>query len=341
MLCRYCNTHCATDAHFCKTCGASLQHAAYSQVLPALGQQGPSPARGNKAILFFLLYFVGFQFVFAFVIGFLGLNLSPLLSIVLVQVVGLFVPFICYLQFTKQSIDQVLPWKGLGAKNALMVVIISLAILPAVHMLARLASFVFVTVEVPITEPMWLVVAVIAVLPSLFEEFLFRGMMYTEYHAGGVSIHKIALISGIFFGLMHLNFYQAIYTTLLGVLYAYMVHYTRSILAPMLAHFVNNGIAVVLGYQGWYASLWGNVPMFLLVIGVAMIVMTPVVLLCLNQMKKHHERTQEPSPAPTFDNTTMPQHKPQANVFTWAFWVALIVFFVITLNSEITLRMLF
>ncbi|MCL2828843.1 MAG: CPBP family intramembrane metalloprotease [Oscillospiraceae bacterium] len=309
-----------------------------------------SPARANKAIFFFALYFLVVQFILvliALVVGLAGIVTTGML-----QIIGLFVSFLFYLLVTKQTPKQVLPWKGLSLKNILLVVAISLAILPMVRILFYLLSFVFASIildflDEAATAPMWLSIVVIGVLPAFFEEFWFRGALYTEYRARGVSVLKTALITGLFFGLIHMNFQQAIYAGALGVLYTYLVYYTRSILAPILGHFINNSISAILvyiePYQTWHGNLSQNPVLFLLGMGGLSLAMLPVLILCLKKLKRYHAETEpvlEPIAqeidAPAVEPAIQPDAGPK--VYTWGFWAALAVFGLMTLLTEVTLR---
>jgi len=303
-----------------------------------------SPARANKAIFFFAIYWMVIQLVLGTVLLFL--DIGGVIGTGVVQVMGLFIPFLFYLLFTKQNPKQMLSWNGLSLKNALLVVAMSLALLPILQGISALASFVFVPIisEIDFTaSPLWLTLIVVAVFPSLFEEFWFRGAMYTEYQAGGVSIHKTAVITGLFFGLIHLNFHQAVYAAAIGIVYAYLVYYTRSILAPILAHFLNNGIWVTLEYvepyQVWFQGL--SAVEFWLIMGIASLAMLPIVVLCLRQFKKHHTAT-EIEQEPTVETEAEPESPLQApvrpTVYTWGFWAALAVLGFFTLLMEIMLR---
>ena len=329
-----------------------------------------SPARANKAIFFLALWGLVVQLGLGSVLMVLGMDFMLLTGIN--QIVFLAIPFFLYLLITRQSIKKVLPWNGLSLKNTLLVVIISVAILPMVQLVFFLLSFIFAPIisdalEAAKGAPMLLTLLCIGVLPSLFEEFWFRGIVFSEYRAAGVSILKTAIITGLFFGFMHMNFSQAIYAGLFGVLYAYIVYYTRSILAAVLAHFVNNGFSAVTlylePYQEWYGNLWETPSMFLLVMCIASIVMLPVLILCMRQLKRYHTSTaaaceprmqswetgprddlqQETSAHAIAGTEAQPgaQAAAKPKVFTWGFWAATAIFFLMMLIVEVGARLMY
>lgn len=85
---------------------------------------------------------------------------------------------------------------------------------------------------------------VIAVLPAICEETLFRGFIFTALDKEKKPIRAIVL-SGILFGLMHMDMVKLLPISLLGIAMAYTVYKTGSIAASMLIHFMNNSISVL------------------------------------------------------------------------------------------------
>ncbi len=78
----------------------------------------------------------------------------------------------------------------------------------------------------------------LAIIPAFSEEFVFRGVFFHGYRSHG--FWKAALISGLIFGLMHLNFNQFSYGFALGVICAAVVEASGSIYASMVIHFLIN-----------------------------------------------------------------------------------------------------
>ena len=301
-----------------------------------------SPARGNKTMFFLLLYLIVGIFVFPAIFSAIGLDVEGMFAMPLIYVLVLFVPFLFYLLFTRQTHKAVLKWKPLGKTNALLVIGLTIALIPFVQVVIRLSALVFFPMINDFmldiaAYPIWFSLLTIAVFPALFEEFLFRGALYAEFEQ--LPIKKIALITGLFFGIMHLNFHQSIYAGIFGVLYAYVLFYTQTIWAPILMHFVNNGIAVALAYvapyNAWYAEIWENLPMFLLVYGVLSLVMLPVFVLCFKKLKA--SATLPPTEAEEYTEET---EAPKVKVYTWAFWATLALFLLFGGIMEIGLRIL-
>lgn len=85
-----------------------------------------------------------------------------------------------------------------------------------------------------------------AVLPAILEEMLFRGYVLQTLRpfGDGVAVFGSALL----FGLMHTNIVQIPFALLLGLVFGFLVVKTGNILLPMILHFLNNALSVVLEY---------------------------------------------------------------------------------------------
>jgi len=88
----------------------------------------------------------------------------------------------------------------------------------------------------------------IATLPAIGEEFLFRGLLQRLFDEWVKNIHVAIFISAFLFGAMHMQFYGIVPRMMLGVLFGYLFYWTGSIWVPVFAHFVNNASAVIISY---------------------------------------------------------------------------------------------
>ena len=89
---------------------------------------------------------------------------------------------------------------------------------------------------------------VVAILAGICEEFLFRGIIQTEFMRGTKNIHVAIWISAFLFSAIHTQFFGFVPRMLLGVLFGYLYHWSGNLIVPMFAHFVNNGFSVVMMY---------------------------------------------------------------------------------------------
>lgn len=89
----------------------------------------------------------------------------------------------------------------------------------------------------------------IALLPALGEEFLFRGVIQRIFTKMTMNSHWGVWLSAILFSGLHMQFYGFVPRMLLGVLFGYLLVWSGSMWLPILAHLLNNGIAVIAMYM--------------------------------------------------------------------------------------------
>ena len=95
-----------------------------------------------------------------------------------------------------------------------------------------------------------------AVLPAISEELTFRGVLMNLFKVKGESVPHLAIwCSAILFSAIHLQFYGFVPRMLMGALFGYMLVWTGSLWIPILMHFTNNAMAVILYFvslrAGW------------------------------------------------------------------------------------------
>ncbi len=88
----------------------------------------------------------------------------------------------------------------------------------------------------------------IAVVPAVGEELLFRGVIQKQLVQSLRNNHLGVILGALIFSLLHFQFYGLIPRFLLGLFLGYFFLWSGSLWVPMLMHFVNNGLAVVAYY---------------------------------------------------------------------------------------------
>jgi uncharacterized protein len=88
----------------------------------------------------------------------------------------------------------------------------------------------------------------IAVVPSIGEELIFRGVLQRKLMQWFGNVHLAILVSAVIFSAVHLQFFGFLPRVFLGVLLGYMFVWTGSLWLPMFAHFINNGLAVTVAW---------------------------------------------------------------------------------------------
>lgn len=106
--------------------------------------------------------------------------------------------------------------------------------------------------SLPPLEGGWLVLTlfVVALLPAVFEETLFRGILARNMHDAGWGTAVTVLLSGALFSLFHGRPEQTIYQFLCGCCFALIAVRSGSVLPTVLSHFLNNALILVLSAFG-------------------------------------------------------------------------------------------
>jgi len=87
-------------------------------------------------------------------------------------------------------------------------------------------------------------VLLIGVMTAISEETMFRGAVRRVF-SDRLGVHGTALLVGFIFSLIHFEFYGFIWRWVLGSAYVYLVYYSGSIWPSVVAHALNNSMAVV------------------------------------------------------------------------------------------------
>jgi membrane protease YdiL (CAAX protease family) len=88
----------------------------------------------------------------------------------------------------------------------------------------------------------------IAILPAIAEELIFRGVFqkifYRLFRSGHLAIWFTALI----FSTIHFQFFGFIPRLILGLVFGYLFYWSGTLWLPVISHFLNNAFPVILAY---------------------------------------------------------------------------------------------
>lgn len=190
------------------------------------------------------------QTVFSLVVGLTHLSL-PVVPALLASQLMLILPFGVYCIATRQNPLKLIRFKKISGGTVAMALLVILFSYPVV-MVLNMISMLFVDNAMmnvmPSTLSLGLPLALLlmAVVPAVVEETVFRGTIYNTYSRrkplAGI------FLSALVFGLMHMNFNQMPYAIYLGIVMAFMVEASDSIVTSMLMHFTINGVSTVISF---------------------------------------------------------------------------------------------
>ena len=105
-------------------------------------------------------------------------------------------------------------------------------------------------------------ILLMALLPAVAEELTFRGVLQNLFEVKdetlkkkGNRVHIAIWCTAILFSAIHMQFYGFLPRMLMGALFGYALVWTGSLWIPILMHFTNNAMAVILYFlairSGW------------------------------------------------------------------------------------------
>ncbi len=183
----------------------------------------------------------------------------------IIQTLGqtaLVLPYVVYLLVTRQNVPSAIRLRRIRIPNVFLLVLFSYAIYPLLGFVSAVSLLFSKNVinqrvfEMTGGRSLLLSLLVLAFVPCLFEEFIYRGLLYNGYRK--ISVVKGMFLSSLLFGLMHRNLNQCAYTFVMGLIMVVLVEATGSILAPMIVHFTINGSSVVMSQFAAFLTKGGE-----------------------------------------------------------------------------------
>ena len=96
---------------------------------------------------------------------------------------------------------------------------------------------------------------VIAVLPAVGEELLFRGVGQRKLHQLFGNPHAAIWMAALLFSAIHVQFYGFFPRLLLGALFGYIYYWSGNLWYAIAAHFVNNAFLLIMLYLRQQGSI--------------------------------------------------------------------------------------
>jgi membrane protease YdiL (CAAX protease family) len=95
---------------------------------------------------------------------------------------------------------------------------------------------------------MMLNLLMIALLPAIGEELIFRGVFQKIFYKLFKSGHLAIWFTAFIFSALHLQFFGFVPRFILGLVFGYLFFWSGTLWLPVISHFVNNAFPVVLAY---------------------------------------------------------------------------------------------
>jgi hypothetical protein len=158
-------------------------------------------------------------------------------------------PLLVFLAVKRLNPIKILKFSKIGPAQVVLAYIAAYCLLPFVMLLNYLTSFfaanyvddmMLEVYEYPFAAQLFLM----ALMPAVVEEFIFRGFFYTSYRRSGVL--KGAFMSGFLFGMAHLNINQFVYAFFMGIVFCIIYEASENATLSMITHFAINAHTVIL-----------------------------------------------------------------------------------------------
>lgn len=204
--------------------------------------------RSNIYFLLILLGSIFVPFVLAFVFYFAGIT-DTRIRLMLSHIILFLVPAVIYFVVTKKNVKETLRLNKLHIEDVGIILLISVLTYPLMSCAAMISSM-FVQNDVGAyissisSTPYIVMILLFGVMPAITEEVTLRGIVLSGYN--NQSKVKAALVTGILFGIFHLDLHQLLYASVLGFVMAYLVRVTNSIFSSVILHFTVNSMSVTL-----------------------------------------------------------------------------------------------
>lgn len=88
-------------------------------------------------------------------------------------------------------------------------------------------------------------ILLVGIFAAVGEELIFRGLVQKHLLHKYKNPHIAILLAAIIFGGFHMQFERIIPLSLLGLLLGYSYYYSRSLLIPIVLHFLNNSFQII------------------------------------------------------------------------------------------------
>lgn len=99
-----------------------------------------------------------------------------------------------------------------------------------------------------VSDTFWMMLLnllMIAVLPAISEELIFRGVFQKIFYGFFKSGHPAIWLTAIIFSTLHFQFFGLIPRVILGLVFGYLYFWSGTLWLPVIAHFVNNAVPVL------------------------------------------------------------------------------------------------
>lgn len=219
----------------------------------------------SKKVNWIFLSIILTHFAVVAAVAVLGWKYAYTLDIVLNFILGqgiILVPALIGVRCSGENLFQLVGFRKIKVSSVFKVCLFTVLSMP-LTMLINMISMLFVDNTVAaisgevLEVPFLIMLFLIGFLGPFSEELVFRGIVYQGYKKTGTAFYAMVL-SALLFALMHLNFNQAAYAFVIGLMVVMLVEATGSLWSSVIFHIFFNSQQVCLMYLYDAVSLGGD-----------------------------------------------------------------------------------
>lgn len=218
-----------------------------------------------KLPLKYLLIWYMLQFCLSFIIGsFIGFilpynvvpkSLTTIVGILCkISALYIYIPLLKN-EYENENLNAILKVNKLSLKNIIIISIFAIALtfcdsllcitsLKLINTFTTYTGYNKITAFAQLAKSSYLALFNLIIISPIFEEILFRGMIFNSLKKN-IDIVVAIVLQAFIFSVVHGNIIQFIYAFLGGIIYGIIYFKTNSLVAPMLMHIIGNFVGII------------------------------------------------------------------------------------------------
>lgn len=179
------------------------------------------------------------------------------------------------------------------------------------------------------------VILAYAILPAVSEEFLFRGVLVTEYGESGVGQVNTMFLTALLYAMSYFDFVQFPVHLLTGIVFAMVVFVTQSLIASMAVHIMYNLFIIYTeDYMMRIATQTGNLLLYIFIMLLLVFVFVILAFGCAEKIYYTYSIERDDEPYPVTEETSAAKRFADA-ALSPSYIVCLMLFFAATILLNI------
>lgn len=204
----------------------------------------------TNALFAFIVVFYLFMSYVVSALGAYGATIPGYVLQILPEII-LLIPCIVYIMWMKPETVKDISYGAVSFGTVIKVIGITYLLQPLMMLINGVSSMFVDNKVVDVLEyvtqyPLWFRLVAMALIPAFVEEFVCRGLIFHGLKRRNP--FWAIVISGLFFGLLHMNINQFLYAFVMGMCFAMITYATGSMWPAMIMHFIYNAQSVILSH---------------------------------------------------------------------------------------------